>query len=163
MTIGVWLSMPTRLSGNATVRPSALGAGDDLREILDVDLMDDAVAGRHDAQIVELRHRPAHHAVALAVALHLSVEVARERVGRAGEIDAHGMVDHQIGRDDRIDAARIETARHHRVAHRGEVDQQRHAGRIRHQHAGRMERDLAVQRRRVRPARQRGDVVRGDA
>ncbi len=136
-----------------------LGAGDDLRQVLDVDLMDDAVARRHHAQIVELRHRPLHDAEPLAVALQLRVEVARERIGRAGEVDANRMVDHEIGRYHRIDASRVEAARRHRVAQSGEIDQQRNAGGIRHQHPERMESHLAAERRRVGPARQRGDVV----
>jgi len=124
-----------------------------------IDLMDDDVAGREDTQVPELVHRPADHAVTFRVARQFGAQVAGEGVRRAGEIDADGVVDHQFRGHDRIDAARVEAACHHCVAHGGEVDQQRHAGRIRHQDANGMKRQFPRQSRRIGPVRQRGDVV----
>ena len=49
-------------------------------EVLDVDLVHDAGARRHDPEVVERRLPPAQELVALAVALVLDVDVALERV-----------------------------------------------------------------------------------
>ena len=68
--------------------------------------MADAGAGRHDAEIVECVLAPAQELVALAVALELDVDVLLQRVGAAGDIHHHRMVDHQIDRDQRIDLLR---------------------------------------------------------
>ena len=62
---------------------------DDGREELEVDLVDDARAGRDDAQVAERRLGPAQELVALAVALVLAGDVEREgarasRTGRPG-------------------------------------------------------------------------------
>ena len=121
--------------------------------------MDDAVAGWDDAQVLELRHRPAHHAVSLTVPFELRFQVVREGVRGSRTIDTDRVVDHHLDRHDRIDATGIQSARDHRVAHGSQVDQQRHTGRIRHQHPNRMERELARQRITRRPARQGGDIV----
>ena len=59
----------------------------------------------------------------------------------------------------RVDPPRIQAARHHPVAHGGQIDQQRNAAGIGHQHASRIERQLAVHRVRRRPARQSLDVA----
>ena len=57
-TIVVCESVPTSVSGNATV-PSGRSAGhDDAREILEVHLMDDAGVGRDDAEVVGRRPGP---------------------------------------------------------------------------------------------------------
>ena len=54
------------------------------------------------------------------------------------------MVDHELGRDQRVDARRVAPEFRHRVAHRGEVDDRRHAGEVLHDHARRGEGDLAL-------------------
>ena len=50
-------------------------------EVLDVDLVHDAGARRHDLEVVERALAPAQELVALAVALVLEVDVALEGVG----------------------------------------------------------------------------------
>ena len=54
------------------------------------------------------------------------------------------MVDDEVDRDQRIDLVRIAAKRDHRVAHRGEIDDRRHAGEVLHQHPRRAERDLVL-------------------
>ena len=54
------------------------------------------------------------------------------------------MVDDEVDRHQRIDLVRIAAERHHRVAHRGEIDDRGHAGEILHQHARRAEGDLVL-------------------
>ena len=73
----VWLSVPTRVSGKATVcrllpwsRPSA--------EVFQVDLVADAGARRHHAEVVEGLLAPAQEGIALAVALHSMLDVLLE-------------------------------------------------------------------------------------
>ena len=75
LTIVVCESVPKTVSGYAIVRPSSVVAADDARQVLDVDLVDDAGFGRHDAEIAERRLAPAQEHVALAVALVLELGV----------------------------------------------------------------------------------------
>ena len=58
----------------------ALGDEDDAREVLEVDLVDDAGVGRHDREALERLLAPAQERVALGVALELALGVAREGV-----------------------------------------------------------------------------------
>ena len=117
---------------------------DGLREIFEIDLMADAGAGRHDAEIGEGLLAPFQEAVALLVLLVFALDVLAERLARAEIIDHHRMVDDEIDRHQRIDLVRIAAERHHRVAHRGEIDHRRHAGEILHQHARRAKGDLVL-------------------
>jgi hypothetical protein len=55
----------------------------------------------------------------------------------------HRVVDHELGRDQRVDARRVAAELRHRVAHRREVDDGGHAGEVLHDDARRRERDLA--------------------
>ena len=73
------------------------------------------------------------------------------------------MVDDEIDRNERIDLARVAAERGHRVAHRGEIDDGRHAGEVLHQDAGRAEGDLVLRFAAVlRPGGDRLDVLLGD-
>ena len=78
-----------------------------LRQIFEIDLVADAGAGRHDAEIVERALAPAQERIALAVALELDLDVLGERVLAAEIVDHHRMVDDEIDRRERIDALRI--------------------------------------------------------
>ena len=143
-------SVPTSVSGKATGSPSIVVArDDDLGQVLEVDLVDDARAGRHDAQAVERRLRPAQQLVALAVALVLAVDVEGERVRRAEAVDLHRVVDDEVGRHERVDARGVAAEVGHRVAHRGQVDDRGHAGEVLQQHARGHERDLRLGRGRA--------------
>ena len=113
--------------------------------IFEVDLMADAGAGRHDAEIVERLLAPFQEPVALAIALVFELDVlARSACGVAEIVDDDRMVDDQIDGHQRIDLLRIAAQRRHRVAHRGEIDHRRHAGEVLHQHARRAEGDLVL-------------------
>ena len=78
---------------------------DDAGQVLDVDLVDDAGARRHDLEVVERGLAPAQELVALAVALVLELDVALEGVGRAEQVGDDGVVDDQLGRRERVDLA----------------------------------------------------------
>ena len=86
---------------------------------------------------------PAQERVALAVALELELDVARDREPRRELVDLHGVVDHELDRDQRVDLLRVAALVAHRVAHRGEVDDARDAGEVLQQHARGREGDLA--------------------
>ena len=64
------------------------------------------VPGGTIRRFAERRLRPAEQLVALAVALVLALDVEGERVARAEAVDLDGVVDDEIGRDERVDARR---------------------------------------------------------
>ena len=77
------------------------------RQVLEVDLVHDAEAGRHDAEGVEGLHAPLHELVALLVALELELHVQVERLLGAVVVDHHRVVDHQVDRHQRLDRLRV--------------------------------------------------------
>ncbi len=134
----------------------------DAREVFEVDLMHDAGARRHDLEVVEGLLAPAQKAVALAVALEFDLDVEIKRLGLAERIDLHGMVDHELCRRKRVDLVRIAAEFFHRIAHRGEIDDARHAGEILQHDACRHERDFGVGFLLRVPVRDRLDFLRRD-
>ena len=129
---------------------------------LEVDLVDDAGPGWHDAQVAERRLRPAQQLVALAVAVVFALDVEGERAGRAEPIDLDRVIDHEVGRHERIDPRRVATEVGHRVAHDRQVHHRRDAGEVLEQHARRHERDLRLRRRARAPGEQGLDVLLAD-
>ncbi len=87
--------------------------------------MDDSRIGRNDAEILERVLPPAEKRVPLAVALKFQLGVGRERLRRAGLVDLHRVVDHQLDRLERIDLPGVAAQPLHRVAHGGQVDDRR--------------------------------------
>jgi len=133
--------------------------GDDGRQVFEVDLVDDARPGRHDPEVAEGRLGPAQQLVALAVPLVLAIDVERERRRRPEGVDLDRMVDDEIGRDQRVDPGRIAAEVGHRVAHRREVDDRRHAREVLENDPRRHERDLGGRRRARSPGGERLDIV----
>ncbi len=113
-------------------------------EVFEVDLVADAGARRHHAEVGEGVLAPAQKGIALAVALHLDLDVLAEGRGAGELVDHHRVVDHQVDRRQRVDFLRIATGLGHGGAHGGEIDHRRHAGEILHQYAGRAVLDLAL-------------------
>ena len=134
-----------------------------LGEIFEIDLMADAGAGRHHAEIAERLLAPFQEFVALFIALVFELDIAGECQRRAELVDDHRMVDDEVDRNQRVDLLRIAAKRGHGVAHRREIDHGRHAGEILHQHAGRAIGDLDAGRALVgEPAGDRLDALLGD-
>ncbi len=104
--------------------------------------MDDPGVGRDDLEVVERALAPAQERVALLVALELELRVALERVGRSEHVDLDGVIDHELGGYERVDLVRVAFHLDDRVAHRGEVDDRRHAGEVLHHDPRGRERDL---------------------
>ena len=146
--------------GHITVAPGR----DDLGEVLQIDLVDDAGCGRHDAEVIEGLLTPAEKLVALAIADKLEILVDAQGV-RGGEgVDLYGVIDDQIDRHQRIDLSRITAQADHRRSHRRQINQRRNAGEILKHHAGRHERKLPLLRGFRIPGRQdRHIVVRGES
>ena len=109
--------------------------------------MDDAGVGRHDAEVAERVLAPAQEGVALLVARELELGVQLKRVGLAEVVDLHRVIDDELDRLQRVDLVRIAAEPRDAVAHRGEIDDRRHAGEVLQQHARRRERDLLLRRR----------------
>lgn len=108
---------------------------DGTRQVLDVDLVDDAGAGRDDLELVERGLAPAQELVALLVAAVLQLHVLRERVGRAEDVGDHRVVDDQLGRGQRVDLRRVAAELLDGLTHGGEVHHTRHTGEVLHDHA----------------------------
>ncbi len=136
-----------------------LVAEDDLAQVLEVDLVADPGRRRDDAEVVERLLAPAQEGVALAVALVVAVGVDVEGAGVAEGVDLDGVVDHEVDRHERVDLRRIGAELVHRVAHRGKVDDRRHAGEVLHEHAGGLKRDLFARLGLRVPGRDRLDVL----
>ena len=114
------------------------------REIFEIHLVADAGAGRHDAEIVESALAPFEKGVALAIAVIFERHILLEGFRIGEEVDHHGMVDDEIDGRQRIDLLRIAAQIAHRIAHRGKVDDGRHAGEVLHEHACRPVGDLVL-------------------
>ena len=124
---------------------AAVGAVvDDLCEVLDVDLVDDAGARRDDLEVVERGLAPAQELVALAVALVLDLDVALQGVVTAEQVGDDGVVDDHLGGRERVDLVRVAAERGDRLAHGRQVDDAGDAGEVLHDHAGRRELDLGA-------------------
>ena len=135
---------------------------DHLAEVLEVDLVADPGRRRHHAEVVERLLAPAQEGVALLVALVVAVGVDVEGARVAEGVDLDRVVDHQVDRDERVDARGVAAQVVHRVAHRGQVDDRGHAGEVLHQDAGGLEGDLDARLGVGVPAGDRLDVVGGD-
>jgi len=125
--------------------------------------MADAGAGRDDPEVFERALAPLQEVVAFAVAGVFECHVVFEGERTAEFVDDDRVVDDQIDGNQRIDLPGIATERLHAVAHGGEINHGRHAGKVLHQDAGRAEADfllgLALV---VEPLGHGGDIGLGD-
>jgi hypothetical protein len=160
--------------GVAVGADAGVGIGDDLAafilgpdglaEIFEIDLVADAGAGGHHAEVAERLLAPFEEAVALAVALVFVLDIVRQCLRGAEFVDDDRVVDDQVDRNQRVDLLRIAAQCHHGVAHGGKVDHGRHAGEVLHEHAGRAVGDLGFGVALVgQPGDDGENVVLGDA
>ena len=159
LIIVVCESVPTSVSGYS----APVVVEHDAREVLEVDLVDDAGVRRHGLEALERGLAPAQERVALLVALELLLGVDPERLGGAERVDLHRVVDHELDGHERVDRRRVAAHVGHRVAHRGEVDDARHAGEVLQDHARGRERDLLGRLGLGVPGGERLDVLAADA
>jgi hypothetical protein len=152
-----------RIGADQGVRVQELAAAQDAAgEVLEVDLVDDADAGRDHVEAVEGGGAPLQEFVALAVATKLDRHVAGEGVGDAGEVDLHRVVDDEVDGDQRLDDGGVVAHAGDGAAHRGEVDQQRHAGEVLQDDARDHEGDLGAALGLRGPAGEGADVLLAD-
>ncbi len=149
------------------VRESALDAvafvrEHDTRQVLDVHLVHDSGVRWHDLEIAECALSPAQERVTLAVAGKLYRVVLAQRVGRAVLVHLHRVIYDEFRRRERIDLLGAPAQGHHRLAHRGEIDDGGDPGEVLHDHARRRERDLVAGRRLRVPLEQGLDVLARD-
>ena len=120
------------------------------------------VPGRDHAKVAEGGLGPAQELVALAVALVFALDVEGERAGRPEPVDLDGMVDDEVGRDERVHLGRVAAEVGHRVTHDREIDDRGNPGEVLEQDTGRHERDLRLGGRARTPCQQGLDVGRLD-
>ena len=113
-------------------------------EMLEIDLVDDADAGRNDVEGVEGLLTPFQEFVAFLVADEFDGEVAVEGFLRTGEIDLDRVVDDEIDGNERFDDGGIGSGGLGGVAHRGEIDNEGDAGEILKDDAGDGEGDFII-------------------
>ena len=129
------------------------------REVFQVDLVDDADAGRNQAEGFEGLLAPFQKLVAFAVALEFHLQVQLQSLGRSKEIHLHGVIDHQIHGHERLDDFRVAPQALHGAAHGRQVDHQGDTGEILQDNARHHEGDLFVSRFGRVPVGQRLDVL----
>jgi hypothetical protein len=134
----------------------------DLRQVLEIHLMDDAGSRRDDAEVPERVLSPPQELVALAIALELFLDVDEECGVGAVFIDLNRVIDDEVDGLERIDARGGAAEADDGVAHGGEVDDCGHAGEILQQHSARAERDLLIDGGAHVPSSKRLDVGRFD-
>ena len=120
-TIVVCESVPTSVSGNATPSRDSITRARNSR----LTWWQMPVFGGTTLKLSKAPLAPAQEGVALAVALELELDVALDREPGRELVHLHGVVDHELGRDERVDPGRVAAQLAHRVAHRGEVDDTR--------------------------------------
>ena len=108
----------------------SIPATDAAREKFEIDLMHDAGARGHHTKFPESLHSPLDELVTLAVSRKLELHIEIECIAAAVMIDRDRVVDHQIDRYQRFDPLRIAAHFGSHVAHRGEVGEQGHAGKV---------------------------------
>ena len=128
LTMVVWAVRADHRVRHGDPAPVLLLRPDGAGQIFEIDLVADAGAGRHDAEIAEGRLAPAQELVALAVALELAPDIGAEGIGAAVGIHHHRMVDDEVHGVYRVDFLRVAAEPGHGVAHGGEIDHRRHAG-----------------------------------
>ena len=132
------------------------------REVLQVHLVHDAEARRHDAEGVEGLHAPLHEFVALAIAQEFELHVEVERILGAVVVDHDRVVDDQVHRHQRLDGLRVLAHVGRHVAHRRQVGEQRHAGEVLQHDARDDERNLVDALGVGLPARELGHMLGND-
>ena len=96
---------------------------DAARQVLEVNLVADAVARGHHADAGEGLLGPLEEGIALAVALELDLHVPAQCIGGVVHVHHDRVVDDQVHRDQRLDAGRVEVLALRFGAHRSEVVQ----------------------------------------
>jgi hypothetical protein len=95
----------------------------------------DTHAWRYSAEVAEGGLAPLEESVAFAISLELEKGVGLIGFGRAEFVDLHGVVDDQLGGDERVDLLGVAAESFDSVAHGAEINDGRDTGKVLHQHA----------------------------
>ena len=112
---------------------SVVGGEHHPRQVLEVDLVTDAGAGRDHPISVERLLGPAEELIALDIPLVLDVDVLVEGPRAPRRLGDDRVIDDQLDRDERVDPARVAAQRAQRVAHGRQIDHAGHAGEVLHE------------------------------
>ena len=119
------------------LHPAAGGhAANHASEIFEIDLMADAGVRRNNFEILKSLLAPAEERVTLDVALEFELGVEAEGIDAAEAVHLDGVVDDQLGGEERIDALGVAAHLDDGFAHGGEVHDGGHAGEILQEDAG---------------------------
>ena len=102
------------------------------------------VPGGDHSEVLETVLGPSKQRVPLPIALELALHVPPIRFWGAEEVDLHGMVDHEVGGHDWVDAVRITAHGLEAVPHGGQIDHGGNSGEVLENHAGRHERHVCA-------------------
>ena len=109
---------------------------DDACEVFEIDLVADAHAGRDGAEIAKRGLSPLEKCVAFAVALKFEEGVGIVGTSGAEFVDLDGVVDDQLGGNQRVHTLRVASEGLDGIAHGAEIDDGRNAGEVLHEDAG---------------------------
>ena len=134
-----------------------------LREIFEVDLVADAGAWRHDAEVLKRALAPFQKVVTLDVAFVFEFDVASDGFVAAEFVNDDRVVDDEVNRHQRVDLFRIAAKFGHAIAHGGQINNGGDSGEVLHQDARRAEANFLPRRAFVRqPFRHSRDIGLSD-
>ncbi len=128
-------------------------------EMLQVDLVDDAHARRHHAEVVEGALRELEELVALGIPVEFERDVEAEGVGGPVVIHLDRVVDDQVAGDDRIDPVGVSAHLGHGIAHGREIHDAGHTGEVLEDHPRRHEGEFRAVGLRRLPSGERLDML----
>src|SRR5207247_8023888 len=99
-------------------------------EIFQIHLVNDADPWRNELERFERLLSPFQKLIALAVALEFHFQIELKGSRRTEEIHLHRVIDHQIDRHEWLNDFGVAAESLDCAAHRGQIDNQRHAGEI---------------------------------
>ncbi len=141
---------------DAVLQPDATG------QMLEIDLVADALPGGHHLEGFENLLAPFDEPVTFRVAPGFPFHIGLERPGGIEDIHLDGVVHHQVHRHLRLDRPRIGPQAVGRTAHGGKITKEGHAREILKQDAGHEEGDLLQAGRLGRPGGDPTDRLFGD-
>jgi len=130
-----------------------------LGQELQVYLVDNAGGRGNHAEAPEGLLAPAQELIALAIALKLDGGVALECAGAPEEVHLHGVIDHEVNRNQRIDLARVATQSLDRRSHGSQVHDGGHSRKILQDDARGLEGNFPGRRRLGVPLGQRRHIA----
>lgn len=133
------------------------------REVLEIDLMDDTRARRHDLEVVESLGAPLEELEAFAVTSELETLVCFTGIANARGINLNGVINDEINWAERVDLAGVTTETLHGITHGSEIDYSGYTSEILEDDTGGAEGNLGIVLRGLLPVEDGLNVVLLDA